>query len=139
MEAQKRSASLGTESTDVHMPFTMSSDDTDDKSIMDNPPADLTSTDEVTPGSKETLQKEQTSFWHFQRMHGDNYDRYNNSISLARLIDDPDVTGRQVNLPSTEITPQGMTIMKGFLNQPPEKVEAMLKVDFHGPIASSKS
>ncbi|KAI4286985.1 MAG: hypothetical protein L6R35_003764 [Caloplaca aegaea] len=127
VEAQKRSASLGTESTDVHMPFTMSSDDTDDKSIMDNPPADLTSTDEVTPGSKETLQKEQTSFWHFQRMHGDNYDRYNNSISLARLIDDPDVTGRQVNLPSTEITPQGMTIMKGFLNQPPEKVEAMLK------------
>lgn len=120
------------------MPFTMSSDDTDDKSIMDNPPADLTSTDEVTPDSKETLQKEQTSFWHFQRMHGDNYDRYNNSISLARLVVEPDVTGGRVNLPSTEITPQGMTIMKGFLNQPPAKVEAMLKVDFHEPMTLTR-
>ncbi|KAL9010400.1 MAG: hypothetical protein Q9173_004664 [Seirophora scorigena] len=132
LEAQKRSASPRTESADSHMQFHMSSDDADDESMNDDPPAELTNTDDATAGSKEPT--DSTNFWHFHQMHGDDYDRYSNNVSGAGLAVDPDVLRRRVNPPSIEITTQGMTVMKGFLNQPPSKSEAMLKVTFPAPI-----
>ncbi|KAI4175316.1 MAG: hypothetical protein LQ348_006196 [Seirophora lacunosa] len=132
LEAEKRSASPRLEFPNSHMQFHMSSDDADDDSINDEPPPELTNTDDATAGSKEPT--DSTDFWHSHKMHGDVYDRYSTNVSGAGLAIDPDVSRRRVNPPSIEITPQGMTIMKGFLNQPPSKSKAMLKVTFPAPI-----